>query len=68
MDDKELDKILFNIIGDRKSEIERQIKEVTDYLFCFYTSAINSGFSKNQAISLTNSMLTTLLIPKGEGK
>lgn len=67
MDDKEFNKILFNIIGDGKSEIERQMKEVTDYLFCFYTSAINSGFSKNQAFSLTNSMLTAL-IPKGAGK
>ena len=67
MDDKEFNKIFFNII-DGKSEIGRQIKVVTDYLFCFYTSAINSGFSKNQAFSLTNSMLTTLLTPKGEGK
>ena len=68
MDDKEFNKIFFSIIGDGKSEIVRQLKEVTDYLFCFYTSAINSGFSKNQAIYLTNSMLTTLLTPKGEGK
>lgn len=67
MDDKEFNKIFFNIIGDGKSEIERQMKEITYYLFCFYTSAINSGFSKNQAFSLTNSILTAS-IQKGEGK
>ena len=68
MDDKEFDKILFNIIGlDKKSESASLMKACTDSLFCFYTSAINSGFSKNQAILLTNSMLTAS-ISKGEGK
>lgn len=68
MDDKELDKILSRIIGaDQNSEIASQMKACTDSLFCFYTSAINSEFTKNQAILLTNSMLTAS-ISKGEGK